>query len=183
MDQKIRYVLFQKQDDIFDGPIRYQTKIFNDGELILHTTHQVDDNVMWAILLFRPYLERTKFTVWTEHHAFKWVLNLVNGTEKLAKWSLRGMEYFDEIIHWAGVEQQARGTLSRLTTVETADSDKVDELSIRAVVRRVQIRPKEAIEVTTELTFDKATELELLNFDMFWEHKVQTNYRTRMDSL
>lgn len=61
-------------------------------------------------------------------------------TGKLARWRLPLIKYEFDIVHWARVEPQPAGALSRPPTEGTDDLDINDVISIMAVVTRTQKR-------------------------------------------
>lgn len=69
-----------------------------------------------AVMRLRPYLDGTKFTIWTNHNYLQWIVNLADGTGMLAQWWLRWSEFYFDIIDRAGIKNQATDALSRLVT-------------------------------------------------------------------
>jgi RNase H-like domain found in reverse transcriptase len=49
--------------------------------------------IVRAVTNIRPYLERQKFTVVTDHHALRCVMNLSDAQGRLARWRLRLAEF------------------------------------------------------------------------------------------
>ncbi len=70
--------------------------------------------VLWASLHLRPYLERTRVTVRTDHDTLKWPLPLSNAEERLAKWRLRLAELDFDDVHGPGVKHQVSDAMSRI---------------------------------------------------------------------
>lgn len=59
------------------------------SEPTIPPTHRECLAVVWVVYLLRHYLERCQFTVRTDYDAFKWILNVIDATDKLARWPLR----------------------------------------------------------------------------------------------
>lgn len=68
------------------------------------------------VLLFRSYLEITRFKIPADHDPLKWILNFANVAGKLARWLLRLSEMYFDVIHCAGIKLQAADALLRLPT-------------------------------------------------------------------
>lgn len=86
-----------------------------------------------AVLLWRPYLENTRFTNCTDHDSLKRILNLTDVTVRLARWRLRLTEYKFDIFHRAGIEYQAADALSRLQATGKYRTPLGDDLTILAI--------------------------------------------------
>lgn len=81
--------------------------------------HKECPAVVWGILLVRPYLENSWFTVRTDHEALKRLMMMSGAYEKRARWRLRLWEFEFDIVHRAGIKHQETDTLSRLPTKDT----------------------------------------------------------------
>lgn len=68
------------------------------------------------MLLLDPNLEGTRLRIQTDHNGFKWILNLMDATGKLARWRLGLFKREFDIVHLAKIRHQATDTLSRLPT-------------------------------------------------------------------
>lgn len=62
---------------------------------------------------FRPYVERTHFTVTTDHNALKWLHDLQEPTGRLARWALEMQQWDVEIVHTKGALHYIPDALSR----------------------------------------------------------------------
>jgi hypothetical protein len=62
----------------------------------------------------RPYLERQKFTVVTDHQALRWVMNLPDAQGRLARWRLCLAEFEFQVEYRPGSSNHAADTMSRL---------------------------------------------------------------------
>lgn len=67
-------------------------------------------------MLLRPYSERARFTLRTDHHTLRWILNLADATIKFGRWRLGLVKFGFKIVHRAVVEHHAAHTLCRLPT-------------------------------------------------------------------
>lgn len=74
---------------------------------------------MWAVLLLRPYLENTKYTLKTDNDSLKWTINLIDGTERLESCHLILFEYDLDILCLARIKLHSAEALSRLQTTRT----------------------------------------------------------------
>lgn len=74
--------------------------------------------VIWAIEIFRPYVEGTCFTVITDHYSLLWLHNLKDPQGRLARWALRLQPYSFKLIHRKGKEHVVPDMLSRSTQEE-----------------------------------------------------------------
>ncbi len=66
-------------------PIGYWSQTLIPAELNYSTTERECLEVVWAVLHLHPYLERTRVTVRTDHHALKRALFLVKAEGSHAK--------------------------------------------------------------------------------------------------
>lgn len=80
--------------------------------------------VLTSIEHWRCYLENgQKFTVYTDHSALKWFLNLNNPTGRLARWGVRLSAYNFDIKHRRGSDNVVPDSLSRAVPVCTINLD------------------------------------------------------------
>ncbi len=70
-------------------PVRYWGRDLIPAERNYSATERECLAIVWAILRLRPYLERTRFKIRTDHHALKWALFVAMAEGRLAKWRLR----------------------------------------------------------------------------------------------
>lgn len=66
-------------------PIGYWSRTFCEPEKDLDTTHRECFDVVWVLLVLWPYLTRTRFTIRTDPHPLRSVLNLADAPVKLAR--------------------------------------------------------------------------------------------------
>jgi hypothetical protein len=69
---------------------------------------------VWAVTHLRPYLEGIEFTVRTDHHALRWVMNVSDAQGRLARWRLRLSEFTFKVEYHPGAAHHASDALSRL---------------------------------------------------------------------
>ena len=115
-DTQVGCVLLQDQPDGHARPIGYWSRKLTKAEQAYTTTERECLAIVWAVTLLRPYLDRTRFTVRTDHSALRWILNLTDSTGRLTRWRLRLLEYDFDVVHRAGIKHQAPDALSRLDT-------------------------------------------------------------------
>lgn len=74
--------------------------------------------LVWSVLLLRPFLEGTRFTVRTDHAALKWMLHMDGAHGRQARWRMRLLEYDYVIETGSGASHRAADAMSRLATTE-----------------------------------------------------------------
>ena len=109
-------VLMQEQDDGSHRPIGYWSRSLTKAEKNYSTTEKECLAIVWAVLTLRPYLEGNRFTLRTDHHSLRWIMNLADASGRLQRWRLRLADFEYDIVHRAGVKHQAADALSRLPT-------------------------------------------------------------------
>lgn len=73
-------------------------------------------DVVCALLTLRPYLQFETFVVYTDHHALKWLLKIIETSSSLTRWRLRLTEFDFEVSYKKGNEDHHEDALSRLLT-------------------------------------------------------------------
>lgn len=73
--------------------------------------------VVWAVLLFRPYLEGQRFTIHTENDALQGILNQLEVTGRMVRWRLQLYEFVFDVIHRTGIKNRFAEVLSRAETI------------------------------------------------------------------
>lgn len=98
-------VLLRKQEDGTHQLIGNLLHSLNDARRSYDIANRKSYLVLWAVLLFPPYLEDTKFTIRTDNASSKRILNLADGTVMLARWLLRSALYGFDINYRSGVKR------------------------------------------------------------------------------
>jgi RNase H-like domain found in reverse transcriptase len=101
-DHQLGCCLLQSQPDGSQRPVGYWSRGLTSAEKKCSTTEKECLAILWAILHLRPYLEQQKFTIRTDHHSLRWVLNLSDAQGLLARWSLRLREFYYEVKYHPG---------------------------------------------------------------------------------
>ena len=66
-----------------------------------------------GVKYFQPYLYGRKFTIYTDHNAVRWLMNIREPTGRLARWALLLQQYDFEIVHRSGRSNGNADALSR----------------------------------------------------------------------
>lgn len=110
-------VLTQNLDD-GEHVIGYSSRSLNKNERRYSTTEKECLAVLFAIEKFRPYVEGSHFTVYTDHHSLIWLSNLKDPTGRLGRWSLKLQQYDFTIVHRRGKDNIVPDALSRGVTCD-----------------------------------------------------------------
>ena len=93
--------------------IAYAGRNLSHTEQAYSTTEREALAVIGGINKFEPYLYGQRFTVHTDHHALRWLMNIKDVTGRLARWSLFIQQFDFEIKHRPGVNNGNADALSR----------------------------------------------------------------------
>lgn len=74
--------------------------------------------VVWVIKTLRCYLYGRRFTIITDHRPLRWLLNLKDPSNRLARWALVLGEYEFDIIHRPGKQHGNADALSRAAVAQ-----------------------------------------------------------------
>jgi len=114
--------LLQEQDDETWHPVGYWSRALNKAERGYSPTERECLAVVWAVTTLRPYLERTKFVVRSDHGALRWLMNATDLSGRLVRWRLRLSEFDYSIVYRPGRVHQVPDALSRVPTKGMDDS-------------------------------------------------------------
>ena len=120
--------LLQEQPDGNLLPVGYWSRSLTPAEKNYSSTEKECLAIVWATLHLRPYLERSRFTIRTDHDALKWLLNLRDPRGRLARWGLRLQEFDFDIQYRPGSSHALADGPSRLSTAGLDKSHLNDEI-------------------------------------------------------
>ena len=120
--------LLQEQPEGHLLPVGYWSRSLTPAEENYSSTEKECLAIVWATLHLRPYLERTRFTIRTDHDALRWLLNLRDPRGRLARWGLRLQEFDFEIQYRPGSCHALADGPSRLNTAGLDLSHLNDEI-------------------------------------------------------
>jgi RNase H-like domain found in reverse transcriptase len=125
-ESQIGCCLLQDQPEGGLLPVGYWSRSLQPAERNYSTSERECLAVVWAVLLLRPYLERTRFVVRTDHSALQWLLTISEPQGRLARWRIRLSEYDFEVKYKPGRCHQMADAMSRLPT-EAYDESCIDD--------------------------------------------------------
>ena len=137
-DDALGMVLGQKQNGR-EVVIAYGGRKLNPAERNYSVTEREALAVVAGIRHFQHYLYGRKFTVFTDHNAVRWLMNIREPTGRLARWALVLQQYDFEIVHRAGKNNGNADALSRRPyqpTLAALDCPGVQTDKIRELQRR-----------------------------------------------
>jgi RNase H-like domain found in reverse transcriptase/Reverse transcriptase (RNA-dependent DNA polymerase) len=108
-------VLQQEQDGQL-RPLGYWSKTLSSAEENYSTTEKEALAVVWSVRLLRPYLERERFTVRTDHSALRWMYTATDSNARVLRWRLALAEFDFSVEYRPGRVNQAADAMSRLQT-------------------------------------------------------------------
>ena len=93
--------------------IAYCSRQLNSAETKYSVTELELLVLIFATKQFRCYLYGRKFTVYTDHRALKWLLNLQDPSSRLTRWALKQSEYDFQVEHRSNTRMRHADALSR----------------------------------------------------------------------
>ena len=115
-NHQIGAALFQTDDNGVRHPVGFWSRSLLPAEKNYSASERECLGVVWAVQILRPYLEGKPFVVHTDHAALRWMFNLADASNRLARWRLRLLEFDFEIRYRNGAENTVADTISRLPT-------------------------------------------------------------------
>lgn len=113
----IGYALCQTQAGL-NRAIAYGGRDLNAAERNYSTTEREALAIVEAIKKFRNYLYDRKFTIYTDHHALRWLMSIKDPNGRLARWALLIQQYDFTIVYKAGKLNSDADALSRRSYAE-----------------------------------------------------------------
>jgi len=96
-----------------EKPIAYCSRQLNAAEIKYSVTELELLAFLFATKQFRCYLYGRRFTVYTDHRALKWLLNLQDPSSRLTRWAVKLSEYDYIVEHRPGTKMRYADALSR----------------------------------------------------------------------
>jgi len=95
-----------------ERPVAYCSRQLNPAESRYSVTEPELLALSFATKQFRCYLYGRKFTVYTDHRALKWLLNLQDPSSRLTRWAMKLAEYDFTVEHCPNTQMRHAGALS-----------------------------------------------------------------------
>ena len=111
-DVAVGAVLSQIQNGI-ERPIAYYSRTLQPAERNYCVTRRELLAIKDGVRAFKRYLYGQKFTVRTDHGSLRWLLNMKDPRDQLARWLLELSSYNFDVIHRAGRHHANADGLSR----------------------------------------------------------------------
>ena len=118
-------VLSQLHNDKVEKPISFASRKLTGAEVKWGATELEAFAVVWALEIFRPWIDGYQVLVRTDHSPLLWLQKNVNKTPKLARWVLRLQEFTFQLQHRPGKAQVVADALSR-TPLKQLPNDKFE---------------------------------------------------------
>jgi hypothetical protein len=140
-DSQLGGCLFQEQLTGPNLPLGFCSRTLKAAERNYSTTERECLAIVWAVTHIRPYLEGVEFTVLTDHHAMRWVMNLAEAQGRLARWRLRPSEFAFKVEYSPGTTHHAADVLSRLPSKGVSQSPIEVDIPVAVVELKDPSRP------------------------------------------
>lgn len=111
-------------------PVWYWSGVLTNTERVFDTTQRESIAIVWAVLLLRPYLEGTRFTIRADHDSLNRILKLSDASGRLSRLRLRLPKLDFGDVRGAGAELQATDKFLRLRSDGEEKTHLNDNLSV-----------------------------------------------------
>lgn len=113
-DKQVGCALPHEDEKESNRPVGYWCHTLIDKEMKFDKTHKQWQGVLRTITLLCTYLEGTRFMIWTDYKALRWIRIMTKPTKKLVRRRLRLSEFEFDTVLCAGISHQAADALARL---------------------------------------------------------------------
>jgi hypothetical protein len=110
--------LLQEQEDRSYRPLGYWSRQCNRAERNYSPTEREALAIVWGIRICRPYLERSKFVVRSDHQALRWLFSTssTDGNPRILRWKLALSAFDFSVKYRPGASHKVPDELSRMAT-------------------------------------------------------------------
>ncbi|CAN8069586.1 unnamed protein product [Agarophyton chilense] len=106
----------------------YQVRSLNAAEKKYSVSEKECLAVVSALTTLRPYLQKERFTVNTDHSPLRWLLSITDPSGRLTRWRLRLSEFDFEVKYKKGLVNFEADALSRLKTMGETQGELDEEI-------------------------------------------------------
>lgn len=139
-------ILLRNQDGKIDWPIGYSVRKLGNLEHKLVATNKECPTVALAVLMLRPYLAGSWFTVWTDHEAVKWLMTISEASNYLAYKTLSFPKCNLYVVHRAVVKQQTANALLWNKAKKTDETSLHDSVPFLLLTRCIFVQERNPLE-------------------------------------
>lgn len=111
----------------------YWSRSITDNEKRYNTTQLECLSFACSVHPIRPYLERNRFTIRSDHDNLKCILSLSDSTDRVAQWQLRPSKFDFAVVHQAGIKKQNFNVTLRLNPTGQDESRFEGESQLYAI--------------------------------------------------
>jgi RNase H-like domain found in reverse transcriptase/Reverse transcriptase (RNA-dependent DNA polymerase)/Integrase zinc binding domain/Integrase core domain len=130
--------------ELADGttqPAAFYSRSLTAAERNYSVTEREALAVVWGVKQTRPYVERTKFKIRTDHSALRWLFGAAEENQRICRWRLALAEFQFVVEYRPGRKHVAADTLSRLPAPEATPDDTDLEPPVLIIERPLQPPP------------------------------------------
>eukprot|EP00171_Calliarthron_tuberculosum_P013936 IDg13936t1 len=125
-NHQVGCALFQTYENNVRKPLGFWSRTLNKAEKNYSPSEREGLAIVFAIKICRPYIQGTKFTIYTDHQALRWLMEITDPSGRLMRWRLRLAEYDFDVWYKKGNINCQGDCMSRLhsdshTVVEVDD--------------------------------------------------------------
>lgn len=105
--------LVQTDDKGRERAVAFASRTLHKSERPYSTSEKECLGVIWALEHFRPYIEGSNVSVFTDHNSLRWLMSRPSPSGRLARWCLRLQDFEFEVFHKPGSANSIPDALSR----------------------------------------------------------------------
>ena len=174
-DQAIGYVLGQRDQQGREQAIAYGGRKLHRDEQKWHISEKEGLSLVEAVKQFRPYVANTKFTIYTDNIALKWLNNIKNMNGRLGRWSLFLQAFNFEIKHKAGAQNTNADGLSRRDYSTQSEQEVTGTVNMCGTSTEKNTCQKDILQVTFAYKYENVQQVMALNPVMATDTQAENN--------